>query len=78
MRQVIFFACRQWKEEIEKIDFWVVVICETVFFSLFFWRYGKYTGKCRGEGGNLLCAAGFPAKHGLCTDNIWRIYHGCF
>ena len=44
MRQVIFFACRQWKEEIEKIDFWVVVICETVFFSLFFGGMGSILG----------------------------------
>ncbi len=45
MRQVIFFACRQWKEEIKKIDFWVVVICEAVFFSLFFGGVGSILGK---------------------------------
>lgn len=45
MRQIIFFTCRQWKEEIRKIDFWVVVLCEAVFFSLFFGGMGNVLGE---------------------------------
>lgn len=45
MRQIIFFTCRQWKEEMRKIDFWIVVLCEAVFFSLFFGGVGSILGE---------------------------------